>query len=86
MAFMVFLLCHGCSSAPWETIQAAEMAISRAKGEATSPDCLEMIQSAETHLSEAKVALEAKNYERAKTEAFESLRFSNDARDCGGEN
>lgn len=72
----------GCASAPVESLEAAAQAIDRAKSETTGPACDSLVQSAEGSLRKARLAMETKDYETAKTEAFEALRSAYDAHFC----
>ncbi len=79
---VMILVFSGCAGAPVKSIKAAEEAIARAQSEAKTPDCLEKLTSAESFLAKAKAAMEKKNYEKAKTEVFDSLKQANEAHRC----
>ena len=79
------LLFVGCARPPIQSIEAATRAVERAKIEADGrAPCRELVLSAEGFLQKARLAMEKKNYEDAKTEAFEALRRAYDAHLCGG--
>ena len=83
---LALLLAAGCASAPVKSIEAAEEAIARVRAEAASPPCLEKLTSAEAYLEKAKRAMEQKNFEKAKTEVFDSLQQAYEAHRCAEEN
>ena len=83
MSFLlsIFFL-TSCALPPRQSMESAHQAVERARAEASSPECMQLVESAEQALKNAKEAFEKKKYETAKTEAFQTLRTAFDAHKC----
>ena len=71
-----------CASIPNETIEAATQAVNDVYHSTARPECADKVRSAESFLAEARKAYRDKQYEQAKTAAFQALRDAYDAREC----